>query len=968
MEGLSSRPESEINSIQFDIFDSEEVLRYSVAEINKTDLGLKNTDGTVYDKRMGVITKGEECPTCSETTELCTGHFGHIALVEPLLHPLFIKEILNILRCICYGCRKVIVSNEMFKLNGLGQYRKTSRINKIQKDYQNCCYCLKKIDDYKTDKESKKIKSNYDGKDVIVTPLEIENIFGNLSDEDKLKLDTVPLKFIIRNLPVLPTCCRPTVITAEGVGHDDLTHKYMEIIKYNNFLSELMKGEPPVKKKGRKSKIQPNQQDYYKSLVFHVKTLFDNTKGDSKQIQGRPLKSFKELMSGKKGRIRGNLMGKRCDYTARTVIGPGMSLYVDEVGIPTKIADTLSVPIRVAAFNKPQLIDKIRNGKIDVVNVSKKGENDSEKIFVPKNFYGYQKYKLIEGDKIIPASDKTKLIDYSRYRFYKGKDYKLKNGDTIVRKSPFTGKENEEERIIYDDEKDKLNIKLEEGDIVNRKLMDNDWILINRQPTLHKASMMAHKVKVMPGNTIKMNVAVCGPYNADFDGDEMNLHVPQSETAACEIQNLSAVGENINNEQASRPTIKICQDAVTAGILLTREYIQIEKSLFFDCCLEIDDSEQVFNKFDIITRTFYEYWKKNPKVYSTLLKKYPKFDSQLTGHSLFSLLLPNDLEYEVKENNLVITKGVMVSGYLDSTILGNGRKSLVKILDKYYTVKQNVDFISRYQFVINRWLAARGFSVGISDCLIPENIKKAVGEKIQKTLDDIKNEDDDNKALEQLNNLRNVASKITKEMLPNTNALKVMIASGAKGTFNNITQIMYFMGQQNVEDGRVLELFGKGENKRTLPHYPILSKNGSKPKEKEDFNIVFDDKTSDKIKDKYRIQKINSRGFVFNNLMNGLSPQEFFFHAMGGRIGVIDTSIKTAVCGYTTRKLVKFLEDMVVTYNGTITNSKNRIISFGYGDDGMNAGKLVQVDGATTEQFVNVQFLADKINSSFTTK
>lgn len=945
--------EKDISSIYFDVFSSEDIAKYSVCEINKTDLK-NDVPNSIYDKRMGTLKKEEECLTCGEA--FCCGHFGHIVLAEPIINPLFLRTVLLTLRCICYQCKKVIISNELFKLNELGNYKKIIRIKKIREDYKNCCYCMKEVGDYKVNKLTKKVETTFNKKNIIVSFLEIENIFGNLPREDILKLDITPINFIIRNLPVLPPCCRPSITIGDGVGHDDLTSKYIDIIKHNNALRDIIEEKLDVKKKGRKSKTILKKNDHYSSLQFYIETLIDNSKGKHRQKHGRPLKSFKDIIAGKKGRIRGNLMGKRCDYTARTVVGPGIDLKVDEVGIPQKIADNITIPIKITSYNKKQILEKISNQKIEVISTVKNPDTINEKTFSIKNYYNYQKYKLIDGDKII---NQNSIIDFSRYKFYKGIDYKLKDGDIIVRKSLI---ENKEEKIVYKEEYTRLNLNLQEGDVINRKLQDNDWIVLNRQPTLHKASMMGHKVKIVSTNTIQMNVAACGPYNADFDGDEVNIHIPQSEDSKCEIQNLIALGENIVTEQSSIPTIKICQDAVTAGILLTQEYIQIDKDLFFNCCMEIqNDRLDILKRLDQIDEEFKKYWNLNPDKYKKLP---PNFNNKFSGHSLFSLLLPDDLEYSesnsnVNVNNLKITKGVLVSGHVDSSVVGDKKKSLVKLFSKYYPVQVNIDFISNYQFVMNRWLTNRGFSVGISDCIIPDNIKKIVESKVNKVFDDIKNESNDN-VIENLNNLRNIASKIYKEMLPNSNALKTMIVSGAKGNMNNIVQIGGFMGQQSIEDGRVPELIGRNHTKRTLAHYPVTTA-GNK---EYDFQVKIDEKTPSKIIDEYRLKYINARGFVFNNLLDGLTPQEFFFHAMGGRIGIIDTSLKTSVCGYITRQITKSLEDLVVTYTGTVTNSKSEVIAFNYGHDQMNAGKLVTVQGAD-EQFVNVQFLVDKINKLF---
>ena len=255
-------------------------------------------------------------------------------------------------------------------------------------------------------------------------------------------------------LPVPPPSIRPSV--KQGGSQrmdDDLTHKLCDIIKCNNILKEK------ISQNARKEMID----DWTKVLQYHVATMVDNeipNLAPSVHRSGRSLKSIRQRLKGKEGRIRNNLMGKRVDFSARSVITPDPNIELDELGVPYDIAKNLTYPEKVNKYNINMLKRLLENG-----------------------------YNNYPGVKSIIKTDETKI--------------------SVT-------------------ENNILNIELEYGDIVNRNLIDGDYVLFNRQPSLHKMSMMAHRVKVMPGNTFRLNVSVTPPYNADFDGDEMNMHVPQS--------------------------------------------------------------------------------------------------------------------------------------------------------------------------------------------------------------------------------------------------------------------------------------------------------------------------------------------------------------------------------------------------------------------------------------------------------
>jgi DNA-directed RNA polymerase II subunit RPB1 len=324
------------------------------------------------------------------------------------------------------------------------------------------------------------------------------------------------------------------------------------------------------------------------------------------------------------------------------------------------------------------------------------------------------------------------------------------------------------------------------------------------------------------------------------------------------------------------------------------------------------------------------------------------------------MLFPNDFEYTFEPFKVKITNGVLVSGILNKQTLSDSLASIVHKLDKEYGAKEAVNFVSNFQFIINHFLLERGFSIGLQDCVI-ENTKLNSNNKIKSEMikyfieaQSIINTETDEQMKEQkinncLNNATSVGQKISKESLDFDNSLNCMVLSGSKGSYVNIAQIIGIIGQQNVDGKRIPKNFGN----RTLPHYFS--------NEEQYFKISENSSSDTEIK--LLEQLFESRGFVTTSYIKGLNPKQLFFHAAGGREGVIDTAIKTAKSGYIQRKLVKKMEDLKISYNGYVVNSKNNIIQFNYGDNfdpstsvKINTGKM---------SFINLQNISKKLNEKY---
>ena len=465
-ENIPKKKSSKIIGIQFSILSPDEIRKGSVAEITSRDTYINNKPviGGLFDPRMGVLEPGLICPTDGLDYMETPGYFGHIELARPVFYIQYLTTVIKVLRCVCIKCSKLKISKETYKqaLNMSGDdrwnyvFKLASVVNRCGEDSEDGCGCL----------QPKKIKKeglatlfaewdNVDGltdddKDKLnmkLTPEIVLKILRRISDDDVNFMGFSPVFsrpdwMVCQVLAVPPPAVRPSIkMDGQQRSEDDISHILVNIIKANKTLQEKMQ-------ENANSNII---DDWHTVLQYYIATQVDNKipgVASVAQRSGRPLKSIKERLNGKGGRVRGNLMGKRVDFSARSVITPDPNLSIRELGIPLKVAKNITKPVTVNATNKNFLLKLVKNG--------------------PDEYPGA---KILEK----------------------------KNGDQIT--------------LRY---ADRENIQLEYGDIVHRHMMNGDGILFNRQPTLHRMSMMCHIAVIMyKGDTFRMNVADTKPYNAD---------------------------------------------------------------------------------------------------------------------------------------------------------------------------------------------------------------------------------------------------------------------------------------------------------------------------------------------------------------------------------------------------------------------------------------------------------------------
>ena len=606
-----------IIGVQFGIANPEDILSRSVVEVitEKTYQALLPVPGGVFDSRFGVIENGKVCPTCKQTNLLCPGHFGHITLARPVYLYQFLDTIQKVLSIVCLTCSNPYLPDEELEIiekqqtgtdrfNAVRERTASYKGKELKATSYTCIHCkspvIKKADKAEETVATLVGVTYEEGVDpVVIQPEMVLRCFQRMSDRHVSLIGFSP-KFsrpdwlICTVLAVPPLTVRPSVVMGDNQRmEDDLTHKLIDIVRNNQRLRDKID----------KGDTADTINKYTDILQFDVATYVDNDiKGfTASQRSGRPLKTLKSRLGAKTGRVRGNLMGKRVDFSARSVITPDANIDVDELGVPEEIAMNLTFPESVTAYNRDRLVSYIRNG--------------------PAKYPGAKSVFLKDDQRPISL--------------------KFVNPEII---------------------------DLKEGDIVNRHLVDGDVVLFNRQPSLHKGSMECHRVRVLPYSTFRLNVSATKPYNADFDGDEMNMHVPQSIASATEIKYLASVLQQIISPRTISAIISVFQDTQTGVYRLSQPSTRIPEHI----------------AMNIMSRM------KKP------LSSYVRRNGDLTGLEVFSTTLPA-IDFNGK---VTIRDGVIVKGILNKGAFATNGDGLVHMLFSEFGPTRAGQFINDVQNIV----------------------------------------------------------------------------------------------------------------------------------------------------------------------------------------------------------------------------------------------------------------------------
>ncbi len=869
-----------VDEISFGLISPKDLRKQSVVEIQTPDT--YDEDGTpitagLMDGRLGTLEPRQRCKTCGNTAIRCPGHFGHIELAVPIVHIEFTKIIFDLLKATCRSCGRILLSEDASK-------KARGRIERYNE-------LLGTIPDevYKE----------------ITSEIKTKQCPYCASVQYKITFEK-PTKFIEQteagSEPLTPSMIRERL---ERISDEDL-----EILGFNpkvarpEWMVLQVLPVPPVYvrpsitlESGIRSEddlthklvdiIRINQrlkenmeagaptliiQDLSELLQYHVTTYFNNEASGIPPARHRSGRALKTISQ----RLKGKEGRFRSNLSGKRVDFSARTVISPD---PNLDINEVGVPQDIAMrLSVPE--------KVTAWNI------EEMKKFVingPENYPGALYIIRPDGKRI---------------------------------------------RLEFVVDRTKIAEAVELGFVVERHLKNGDIAIFNRQPSLHRMSIMAHYVRVLPYKTFRLHLCVCPPYNADFDGDEMNLHVPQSEEARTEALLLMQVQDQILSPRFGGPIIGAIRDFITSAYYFTR------RSNFLT-------GAQV-NR--LLTATGYYGQLPKPAVEDPV--------PMWSGKQIFSLFLPKTLNYVLKANicqgcnkceeeeckhdaYVVVRNGQLVSGIIDRKSIGSEQsESLLHRIIKDYGTQAGRQFLNNITRLLKLFISMRGFSYTYDQLVLSpkaENRIKKTMERIQKKIDEhIQNYRDGTLprlpgqtleesfeiyVMHELATARDEAGKIADDDFTLDNAGIVMTRTGARGSSLNIGQMAACVGQQSVRGKRIL----RGYSGRALPHF------------------VEGDPSP------------RARGFVYNSYQSGLDAIEFFFHAMGGREGLVDTAVRTQQSGYMQRRLINALEHIRLEYDSTVRDSAGDIIQFRYGEDGVDPAK------SDHGKAVNVSRLIDQI-------
>jgi DNA-directed RNA polymerase subunit A' len=867
-----------IHGIMFAHLSPEEIRHMSAVKIITADT--YDDDGFpiemgLMDMHMGVIEPGLRCKTCGQKVDDCPGHFGHIDLATPVIHVGFVKDIKRLLQSTCCKCGKVLLTSTQIEeeenlrqmLEDLGG--DLTEFERLMKDTAKNASVRNKCPH--CDAEQRKITldkpSTFREEGKKLTPKDVRDRLERIPDDSLIPLGLNP-EVSRPEWMVLTALPVPPVTVRPSITLDSGDRSEDDL---THKLVDVLRINQRLRENRDSGAPQLIVEDLTELLQYHVTTYFDNqTSGipPARHRSGRPLKTLVQRLKGKEGRFRSNLSGKRVNFSARTVISPDPMLSINEVGIPWHAARELTIPIRVTNFNLEVVRAFIKRGP------------------EPKTEHG----DYLAGVNYVIREDGRRIKVTDR------------NAETVAE-------------------------GIDIGHIVERQLTDGDIVLFNRQPSLHRMSMMAHKIRVMKGKTFRFNLCVCPPYNADFDGDEMNLHVIQSPEAIAEARILMLVQENILSPRFGGPVIGGIHDYITGSFMLTHKDPMYSKQ----------ETALILSRIGLVEWPEPREGKGGEEAWS--------------GKDLFSLCLPEALTISYRssicqkcetckkedceyDSYVVIKDGKLLKGTIDEKALGAFKGMILDKISREYGPDEARKFLERAIKMAVSSIMIHGFSTSIDDEDIPKDARNQIAYALEEaekevrkhvdawndgTLEAMPGRDLDEtlelEALRILGQVRDTTGQIASKYLGLGNSAVVMARSGARGSMLNLSQMAGCIGQQAVRGARL----SRGYHKRTLPHF-----------EKGD-------------------RGAKAKGFVKSCYKSGLSPTEYFFHSMGGREGLVDTAVRTSRSGYMQRRLINALEDLKVMADGSVRNTAGTIIQFRFGEDGIDPsrginGKAVDMD------------------------
>ncbi|MBI2661453.1 DNA-directed RNA polymerase subunit A', partial [Candidatus Woesearchaeota archaeon] len=840
-----------VRSIVFSVLSPKMIKKMACAKIVTPELYDKEgypVDGGLMDIRLGVIDPGLRCKTCGLKLKECIGHFGYIELARPIIHIKFIGIIHNLLKCVCRECGRILIPD-----------------NKISKTKE------------------------------VLDAVEKE---GSVEDRRK------KLKEIIANLKTVNRC-----------PHCKAKQLKISLDKPTTFMEEDSRISP-IEVRARLEKISNSDAELFGLKVMHIRP--ESMVLTLLPIPPVTMRPSITLESGE--RSEDDLTHKLGD-----IVRINQRLFENiNAGAPEIIVEDLwdllqyhvttyfdnsvaQLPPARHRSGQPlkTLTERIKSkeGRIRHNLAGKRTNFSARTVISPDPMMELNEVgipKIIAMKLTVPERVNEWNMNYIK-KFVENGPEKYPGANYIIRPD---GKK----KKITDETKEASLEELQPGYVIERHLMDGDITIFNRQPSLHRMSMMCHRAKILPGRTLRLNPSVCNPYNADFDGDEMNLHIPQTEEARIEAEILMEVQTQLISLRYGLSVIGCVQDSISGNYTLTNDF-------------EMSRQEAI----DVLSA-----------VGITDFSKLPK-KAMVNGKDVFSVLLPNDFDYEghsrlfdpSKETNdkdayVVIEKGRLVSGVMDKASLGEESGHMLRAIHQKYGKDFTIKLLQMLFRLGIEVLLRTGFTSGLGDTDLPEDARAKIKDTLDKANKDVNGLIDSYKEnrleilpgktaletlelriLEVLNKARNETGVLVSKFADQSSNTMIMAKSGARGNLLNLAQMAACVGQQAMRGRRI----DKGYFERTLSCY---SKGDLNP---------------------------DARGFIANGFKSGLTPQEFFFGSMTGRDSLMDTALRTPKSGYLYRRLSNAMQDLKVEYDHTVRDAAKRIIQFTYGEDGMDVSK-----------------------------
>jgi len=833
----------QVNKIVFGVLSPKFVKKMASAKIVTPELYDNEgypVDGGLMDLRLGVIDPGLRCKTCGSRLKECIGHFGYIELARPVIHINFVRVVLAVLRGVCKDCSRILIPKEKLvkSMELLDRIEKDEGVDARRKAVTVIISRLKTVDKCPwCNAKQEKIS--------IEKPTSYVEGERRLSPvEVRARLEKVTDEDC-RVFGINPLFARPEWMVLTVLPIPPVTMRPSITLEtgerseddLTHKLGDVVRINQRLFENINAGAPEIIIEDLWDLLQYHVTTFFNNSVEQLPPARHRNGQPLKTLTE----RIKSKEGRIRHNLAGKRT---------------NFCARTVISPDPRIAINE---------------------------VGVPQSIV----MKLTIPEVIQPWN-----MEYLR-KF-------VQRGPHVYPGSNYVIRPDGRKKRITDETKEAILEELQPGYVVERHLLDGDIAVFNRQPSLHRMSMMSHRVRVLPGRTLRLNPAVCAPYNADFDGDEMNLHIPQTEEARAEAEILMDVQTQIISPRYGLSIIGCIQEAISGNYVLTKTIKEMPRK----------------NAIDLLCR-----------VGVTEFSRLPKKE-MVSGNDVFSVLLPTDLDFvgETKQGDrIAIRSGKITEGYMDEVTLGGeGSGFLLRTIHSRYGSAVTIKILHQMFQLGCEVLMNTGFSSVISDTDLP----KAAKAQVEETLNDAEGEVNalvasfhegtldafpgrslqetvELKILEALNRVRNKAGTIVKNNLNPATDTNLMVRSGARGNNLQLAQMAALVGQQALRGQRI----HKGFRGRTLSYF-------------KDGNLSSE-----------------AHGFIRSSFKKGLTPTEFFFGAITGRDSLMDTALRTPKSGYLYRRLANAMQDLRVEYDGTVRDATGKIVQFEYGEDGLDVSR-----------------------------